>query len=580
MMSTGGTQNVGGISASLDIDLAVFDAQMRAAGQKMEDVRAKLAALDAAMKSGTVGPQAYAKALADLQAEEQAVIAAAGDLQAALGRAASSTINVGAANARLSTGMAQTSRESRQMAAGLTQIAYFTDDMAYGFRALVNQMPMVGQAMGQAFGLGTAESQKLGAALGIGAAAVRTWQDNWESFRDVMADTGWLDTLDGKIKQLKESLTDPEVVNSSWFKALQGFAGPLGGLLPGLGVKDDVEKAKAERKADEADRKAAVAAIGQMKTPEAEATGRAIREQALSLPGGPQGLLDQLAAQNTPANATKQQRETTRGQVARMLRDAMAGDVNAQQGLFATAGPDFTEAVQARSPQAKAAAKQAAKAQEQQQKDEDDFIAQDQRESQRRYEATLRRRKLSEVQSERSQQADVNERARQLAGGELGLRSLSQTEVTEADVRQRLGQAGLTPQQVEAQAGPVFAGFTKMMQDQIQGRAIQEGVGLDRARAELLAERIDKANDDPNKLRKAEDPEDLMRQLLRLRLDAQPEARGMEFVAPAEMAARVQMAANQPEDRSLRAMLDVAENTAEQVKILEKIQGGVPAVAT
>jgi hypothetical protein len=586
-MSTGGNvEHVGGIAASMEIDMQEFGIQMAVAEKLLEQVRQKMQQLDQAFQTGKLGPQQYARELDALRQEEQDLIGAVGQLNAELGNQAAATAQVSTAHNQLGRSASQMGGSASKAGYGLMLLGQAIDDVQYGIQNVVNNVPGMVAAFGGSAGLA--------GGIGIVTVGVAQLYLHWNEWTQALelspteSETDRLLKLAGatreaadaaeKAAKAKQLQNQVEGMATSLSPEQRKTKGAVEDVLSGptyeRTLKGLIESRKAEGRFYQT-------------TPEGM---QVVEEQLAKDPTNEYWLMFRQRLREKQELAGVQQ---AREDLARAATDPEG--LNRLMGTVArhpTAFPaGLGEKLQAATPEGIAAAKAAkgeGKAEDktaaENQRLEDQDIAADQRESARRVEADRRKRQQAARQAADKQQRafdqEVNERAKQLSEGELGTSALSQNAITEADVRQRLAGAGLTPAQVEKEAGPVFAGFARMMEDQIRGKAISGGFDADRARAELLAERIDKANDDPNKLRKAEDPGDLMRQLMRLRLDAQPEARGMEFVAPAEMAARVQMAANQPEDRSLRAMLDVAENTAEQVKILEKIQGGVPAVAT
>jgi len=70
---------------------------------------------------------------------------------------------------------------------GLLMVSQFVDDMQYGFKALTNQIPQVGMALGSALGMGTDAAMKLGGALGIAGVAVNLLINHWDDLMEAMS---------------------------------------------------------------------------------------------------------------------------------------------------------------------------------------------------------------------------------------------------------------------------------------------------------------------------------------------------------------------------------------------------------
>lgn len=71
-------------------------------------------------------------------------------------------------------------------AMGLMVLSQTIDDVQYGFRAIVNNIPQVGMALGSAFGMGTEAAMKFGAVAGIVAVALNYLITHWDDLLDSM----------------------------------------------------------------------------------------------------------------------------------------------------------------------------------------------------------------------------------------------------------------------------------------------------------------------------------------------------------------------------------------------------------
>jgi hypothetical protein len=627
-MSTGGNiESVGGVMAELGIDTAQYEAKLANARATLQKFADAITSLDKKMKAGVFAPGPEIT-----QANQQLK-----QLQAVHAQVADSIKSMSSASTQAGMAMQSATSGGRGLGQTLLQLGYIADDAQYGFRGIANNIPQLFAAAGPA-AMGVAALVAT-----ITNQIINHWdevREVWRAVWNIPAPEENLSTLDRMTeaidklgKAAKESATAYATLaaQQKLLKEQQAATTAVEGIKPeatpqekatgeafqkaigqaGGGEAFQQQVVNAFRQANQFDQFDPQTTQLQTEVQQLRARLGELRQRAAAGEGGlgpeMQQIHDTLEGNVVQRNwgtafgmgpfgkegelqqAITAREENARKEVDKLIAAATKGDRDAQARLTAIiqqqpelfapglAG-QFGQAAVVPTKEAKTAQDNVA---EENQRLEDQDIAADQRESARRVAEDRRKRQQAAAQQQRAFDQEVKERARQLSEGELGTSALSQNVITEADVRQRLGQAGLTPEQVEKEAGPVFAGFAQMMRDQIQGKAIAGGFGVDRARAELLSERIAKANDDPDKRRRTEDPEDLQRKLIRLQLDARAmQNRPPEFVSPAEMAAKVQIGAVQGEDKQLRAMLDIAENSAEQVKILEKIQGGVPAVAT
>lgn len=110
-----------------------------------------------------------------------------------------------------------------QGAMGLMMLSQTIDDVQYGFRAIVNNIPMMASALGQAFGLSSQAAMKFGGIAGIAAVAInviiqhwdqlferfgygtdtmrQTWKEIFGDVKDVAVSE--IDTIAERIKQLE-----------------------------------------------------------------------------------------------------------------------------------------------------------------------------------------------------------------------------------------------------------------------------------------------------------------------------------------------------------------------------------------
>jgi hypothetical protein len=71
-------------------------------------------------------------------------------------------------------------------AMGLMMLSQAIDDAQYGFRAIVNNIPMLATAIGQGLGMSTEAAFKLGGALGIAAVAINLLINHWDDLMSAL----------------------------------------------------------------------------------------------------------------------------------------------------------------------------------------------------------------------------------------------------------------------------------------------------------------------------------------------------------------------------------------------------------
>ena len=108
-------------------------------------------------------------------------------------------------------------------AMSLMMVSQAIDDVQYGFKAIVNNIPMLGMSLGKAFGASSEGAMKFGAIAGIAAVAINTiinhwdqlfdrfgygtetmrtiWQQFWGDAKDITVDA--LDVIENRIKELQ-----------------------------------------------------------------------------------------------------------------------------------------------------------------------------------------------------------------------------------------------------------------------------------------------------------------------------------------------------------------------------------------
>lgn len=134
---------------------------------------------------------------------------------------------------------------------GLLVLSQAVDDIQYGFRAIVNNIPQMGMALGSVLGKSTEWSMKFGGALGIAAVAVNLLITHWDDLMGMMG-LGKVLTEAEQMEKLAKAtkLTADEQERLSRFKREEA-------------VKDELKNKKASGvEKTEAAVKAAIADLG------------------------------------------------------------------------------------------------------------------------------------------------------------------------------------------------------------------------------------------------------------------------------------------------------------------------------
>lgn len=220
-------------------------------------------------------------------------------------------------------------------AMALMMLGQTIDDAQYGFRAIVNQVPMLASVAGQALGFGADAAMKFGGAMAIAAVAVNLNLQRADEWRSLLKGTALdLDNLADSARGVAEAIT-------GW--DLSGKAGELKAAFTAA-EKERAERAEAGRKAiegvrTEADTRRAAQFAEALKAEEGGGRGFRERELARRTSGMTEGQLDQ---ELTLADGSRVRR---RDMIERTLDDrieaAMRGDSGAVAELSSGAGGAF-----------------------------------------------------------------------------------------------------------------------------------------------------------------------------------------------------------------------------------------------
>jgi hypothetical protein len=268
---------------------ARFD-EVTEARQRVAELDAQLAQLKEQQARNAVTAGEFASSYARITAELQQARAALQSVASVAQGQAGITSQASAATAAYAKTLKDAGGAAgRGGAAGnILLLSQVVDDAQYGFRAIVNQLPQVGIAAAQTFGLSTETGFKFGGALGLIGVAINQNLKNLDDWRILLDDIGAADTfapiIDG-FKQVGESL------NAVLFQAssLLGFP---------LKFSQEVQAATAKDKAAEAGRQKEAEKAGEsvdaILSKAAQDRARAFRAAIEGEAGGGAGVRERL----------------------------------------------------------------------------------------------------------------------------------------------------------------------------------------------------------------------------------------------------------------------------------------------
>lgn len=173
----------------LDATIArkILDIQKKTAAQLARNqLEMKVAVQQGDFKAITSLNNAATQLHATMDRVNQAALNQAAALAAmggAANRAAAAQQNLGAAAGRAGKSIQQSSMSG---AMGLMVLSQTIDDTQYGFRAIVNNIPQMGMALGSMFGMSSEAAMKFGAVAGIVAVAINVLITHWDDLLDLM----------------------------------------------------------------------------------------------------------------------------------------------------------------------------------------------------------------------------------------------------------------------------------------------------------------------------------------------------------------------------------------------------------
>jgi hypothetical protein len=119
---------------------------------------------------------------------------------------------------------------------GLLTIAYLVDDLQYGFRAIINNIPQLGMAIGSAMGLSTQATMAFAGALGIAAVAVNLIIDHWGTLNNLLTSI----VYDKPLSELEKLRAKAEEAAEAFDKMTQSATRPQ--AIEAKGVQDLFKK--------------------------------------------------------------------------------------------------------------------------------------------------------------------------------------------------------------------------------------------------------------------------------------------------------------------------------------------------
>lgn len=200
-----------------------------------------------------------------------------------------------------------------QAAMGLMQFGQMVDDMQYGFRAIVNNIPQVGMAIGRGLGYGIEQSATFAGVIGIAAVAVNQLVNHWEGLQRAFSDKTGIDAAKSNLEAFAEWLRSSNVLGPGGGAALVNVFG--NNPEPGKQAALDAGAA-----AGQAGIKAAMNARSEEQKRLGEAFARAMAEY-----GGERLFNEVLAKHIGGRNLTPNQIEFAKQQVGEQIHQAMQG---------------------------------------------------------------------------------------------------------------------------------------------------------------------------------------------------------------------------------------------------------------
>jgi hypothetical protein len=472
--------NVGGVYIDAGISLQGLLAQEQQLRQVLDDLKRRMANVDALFQAGAISAQQYATSIAMLKAEAagaaaglKAVEQATAGLEQQLARGAGGF-------GGLARGAEQGTDTFRRFAQGAQQVGYAIDDVQYGLRGVANNIPgllapfgtfgMILGAVGISAAVAYQHWDQLVEALGV--AAPKTAAEQMDELRKATDDAAEatrklkkdVDDLD----KLYEKRSKGQVARGQGVEEAIGEVGmgPLvEGVLAGELAKQPLRGLTAEENKE----------LRQINHPKAFF-------EALDFRSVEAKEQDRAAKEEEVLGRRLKER---RAEVEKLILRAQRGDAGALKELMPKLSPEQQKAFREASPEHKAEQAESAKG------DAED--AKKRREGEALQEKQRQDREQEAKAADRERERQVKERAQALGKGELGAAILGGKPPTADEVARALEKSGETAAAAHDLAGAVLAELVGDSIKAVRDRALERGETAAQAARGLLEEHREQA---------------------------------------------------------------------------------------
>lgn len=450
------------------------------AAQSIQALETELGELEAAFARGGVHLGNFNQQHAQLSTQLNAAKGAASGFGGSVQQAYGVTQQASSATARYASELQKSGQAAGRSGAagGILLLSQVVDDAQYGFRAIVNQIPQVGIAVGTAFGASVESSAAFGGALGLLGVAINLnlkQLDEWGTLLEGARDTA-------PIKAVEESFWGVVNAVNGYIEAASTAVGiPLSFSVAGIRAREADKATEAGRQKESA---TAQKAIEGVVSPEQQGRAKAFKEAVEGEEGGGKSLRERLIRDQIrksgradkdldkefrlPGGTTTTKRKQITEGIDLTLAAGLRGEQPAIEDIAGrlpggAAGP-FAQRFDAATPAGKAAVKE-----------EEERIKRESKEAEAANAAYQKR---------------IDDQAKTLAAGRIGTRILSGETPIVADIQAELEKSGVDVGPQEAL--DVTDRLSEMVEGGVADRALEKGITQEDAAAALLKERTDK----------------------------------------------------------------------------------------
>jgi hypothetical protein len=426
------------------------------------------------------------------------------------------TINASAAATRYAASLRGAGSSSGNAAQALLLLGQTIDDAQYGFRAIVNNIPQVSMALGQAAGLSSESATKLGGALAIAGVAINTWINNWESLVDLLGDksqapfkTG-IALIDDMRRALEyataqsERLAKAEKDRKAALESVSGIKSTadqdrgkkVGAAVEAFGGNKVLDKLTEGAIANTGGEDALRKRVRTQAEREITHARESNREDLNKIPISPgtglgdvyNSLLPKIDLNDETNKRLKIEKERIRGELSKLIKSALSGDQGAIDQVIKTLGPNSEIGSRLK--------------RELTRDDKGDEAAIEKRNKER-----------EEADKDKKKQADDYEKGQDKFAGEaakalsdrIGRGLLANPDeragraAAERDVRESLKRAGGSKEEVDDLVPRIVRKIGDELRETLNRRVLEKNVTPDQARAQLLKESQDRAKEEAEK---------------------------------------------------------------------------------